>query len=443
MATTNQRSLKKLAQRITKVGMSTVPPLRTPTHVRATVNSIDSTDGVLGLTISGQQAYDVETRFDVANALAGASTVFDTNVAQADAGEPVIDPVNGYIPAGTYVGTVVSGESFTLVNSSDELVETTGAITQVAIGGGPLDVPADYPAGSTINVGDVVDGLDVDGRIIVLSKSQSLGPSPTYDAGAGTPMYDPVGSAGSWQLVTGSGEITVPSVASHAWIVCVGGGAGGCSGGVIDSSGTQVGGPGGGAGQSTQAFVAVTPGQTLTCTVGAGGTGGPAVIAGENAAGNAGGAGGTTSVTGTGVSVTAPGGGPGDAPAEGSTTTGGGFYAWPFFELYNTTLGLPGSGGAATGLGGYPGGPPVGWSGRGGGAGGPAGSDKGGAAGSGSGIAGSLSGSYTGGTPSNAPANTGQGGDGGGAGVQVPPDAGTSGAGGNGGSGFIVIVFLP
>ena len=113
------------------------------------------------------------------------------------------------------------------------------------------------------------------------------------------------------QRFVSNGSFTVPSGISTIWISgCGGGGGGGGSGGVSGvTSGFSAsgGGGGGGAGQyQTRVPYAVTPGQVLTITIGAGGVNGLAGAAGSN--GGVGGNGAATTVAGTGVSVSLSGG---------------------------------------------------------------------------------------------------------------------------------------
>ena len=118
----------------------------------------------------------------------------------------------------------------------------------------------------------------------------------------------------------------------------VGGGGGGGGGniGALSLSTACHGGPGGGAGMVIESAIAVTPGDTITILIGAGGTGGQGATVSAGTAGNNGAAataGGTTMVTdGTGkVLIAARGGGAGPAGPGASvsapvTPAGGGAY---------------------------------------------------------------------------------------------------------------------
>ncbi len=103
-------------------------------------------------------------------------------------------------------------------------------------------------------------------------------------------------SSGSWQ---------VPSDVTSIDVIVVGGGGGGKGGHNYDYGGSYYGGGGGNNGTTTaQNSISVTPGQTLTITIGNAGSGG---AGGTSTYGN-GLAGGESSITGTGVSVSASGG---------------------------------------------------------------------------------------------------------------------------------------
>lgn len=245
---------------------------------------------------------------------------------------------------------------------------------------------------------------------------------------------------------TGSSTWQVPSGVTSINVLVVGGGGGG--GGAKTSSNVGVGGGGGAGGFVNNTTYAVTPGQNITVTVGAGGTGGGPSAEATN---------GGDSVFDT---ITATGGGAGgtytgNAPAVGGSGGGGG---------YNTagaagTAGQGNAGGAhgagADGDGGGGGGAsavgadgsdtgPTGGNGGAGTAlsisgssvtyaGGGGGGSDGGTAGSG-GAGGGADGTNTNTVPTVATANTGGGGGGGGNGAGA-----TTGTGGSGGSGIVIL----
>lgn len=150
------------------------------------------------------------------------------------------------------------------------------------------------------------------------------------------------------QTFTSSGTFTVPPNVTTLYIsACAGGGGGGGSGSA--SGGTSSAGGGGGAGQSiTKQAYTVTPGATISITVGSGGTHGNGGAGGGSNPGAAGSAGGNT-VIGTLVTLTGGSGGSGGSgPAGGAPGAGypGGCYG------QDAAAGSFGGHGASTPLGG-------------------------------------------------------------------------------------------
>ncbi len=124
----------------------------------------------------------------------------------------------------------------------------------------------------------------------------------------GTVQYPLVGSGFSTLVpFTSSSTWTVPANVSKLRIQLVGGGAAG--GGITT---VDYGAAGGGAGGYCDTIVSCTPSQSVTITVGAGGTG----------SSSTGGAGGTTSVVATGFDVYATGGIGGGPGASGNSAGG-------------------------------------------------------------------------------------------------------------------------
>lgn len=210
---------------------------------------------------------------------------------------------------------------------------------------------------------------------------------------------------------TGATSWVVPPGITQISAVCIGGGGGGsgADGGRGESN------SGGGGGGLAYGTIAVTPGETLTVTVGAGGTSG---------AGNAGTAGGATTIA-RGVTVLLSGGGGGGGP-ERNAGVGAAGTSTGTDRLGGGTGGTGGTGGAASG--GSGGGGAGGYS----GAGGNGGTSAGGTGSAGTGGSGGGGGGYSG---------TGAtvGGSGGGVGLLGSGTNGTAGAtnggGGGGGSG--------
>jgi hypothetical protein len=152
----------------------------------------------------------------------------------------------------------------------------------------------------------------------------------------GARWYAPAEHAATF---TGTTTFVVPPGVTALRCRALGAGGGGGGGGTIGKAGKATschGGAGGGAGMLLEDVLRVTPGDTLTITVGAGGAGGrggTATTASTGHAGTAGAAGGSTAVrTAAGaVLIQAPGGGGGTAgPAATATAavapTSGGAY---------------------------------------------------------------------------------------------------------------------
>ena len=122
----------------------------------------------------------------------------------------------------------------------------------------------------------------------------------------------------------GTFTFTVPTGKTQMRVAMSGGGGGGGSSGADNNEYNGSGG-GGGASNLVIATYAVTPGQTITLTVGAGGFGAPFVLQGNGAYGNAGGAGGNSTIVRAGVTMAiANGGGGGGAGGPRASINGAG-----------------------------------------------------------------------------------------------------------------------
>ena len=144
----------------------------------------------------------------------------------------------------------------------------------------------------------------------------------------------------SWRDTTNTQNFTsddtfiVPAGITKAWITATAGGGGGGGGGGYGGSFDVLGGGGGGGGGGRQAVdfdvVGLTPGETVTVTVGAGGAGGAGGSAANGAAGSAGGVTSfgahlsLTGGTGGGGGVRGDTGNPGDGGAGGANGGGSG-----------------------------------------------------------------------------------------------------------------------
>ena len=140
------------------------------------------------------------------------------------------------------------------------------------------------------------------------------------------------------RTTAGSGTVTVP--AGVTWLYYEGGGAGGGGGPGGGSGFSNCSGGGGGSGGGFRGWLAVTPGQVIAYTVGAGG-------AGASVNGTPGGTGGTTTFGG----ASATGGGGGILTLGGSTNTAsGGVYGQGSGGQFNFPGGSGGDGNPFTAL---------------------------------------------------------------------------------------------
>ncbi len=133
----------------------------------------------------------------------------------------------------------------------------------------------------------------------------------TTNPESGGSNWTPFSNIHGFQSFTSSGTFTVPAgvylLIIEAW------GAGGGGGGSLSTTDSGSGGGGGGYGIKR---LAVTPGQVITFTIGAGGTGG-------TSGGGTGGTGGSTNIAGV-IGVAGGAGGPGGSTPIGSRTPGAG-----------------------------------------------------------------------------------------------------------------------
>lgn len=273
----------------------------------------------------------------------------------------------------------------------------------------------------------------------ILYKLSSAGVEAAVEGGVGPTLQT--------QSITTSGNFVVPAGVTELIVEGAGGGGGGGGGGGAASLPNNGAGGGGGAGAYPhRVTIPVTPAQTLVVTLAAGGAGG---AGGNNTGtnGSAGSGGGFTTVTGTGVDLTFPGGNGasgGTGGASGSAVAGGAGNL-----AYNQDIGGRASVAGPGGTGGATNGATGGSAGAAGGktlkisAGAAAGAlnARGGSGGGGGtgfaigGAGGAAGPTDTDGSPGVAAAANSAGGGGGGGGGGVNTQAG--GAGGAGGSGRV------
>jgi hypothetical protein len=241
-----------------------------------------------------------------------------------------------------------------------------------------------------------------------------------------------IGTTAGCNIITSSGNWTVPAGVTTATVYCIGGGGGGGGG----ATGTWYGdGGGGGGGASASSVLAVSAGQVYVCTVGAAGNGGAA-------GNNAGTAGGASTVTGVGGTVIGVGGagGAGSAGTSGVSSAGGAGGAAGSCTGTTTYSGGSGSNGydGTSGATGY-----TGTGGGGAGSGGAGTTPANGCGGTGTGGAGTYTGG-TGGYNTNCNVHTNNSGTAGtvpGGGGSGDDSWSSSTAGSNGGGGEVIICY--
>jgi len=184
--------------------------------------------------------------------------------------------------------------SYTIItNGTNELVQTDGS--------------GNLPALSAVNLTNIPGANITPGTVGVAAMNASGTPSSTtFLRGDGT-WSVPLVSNGV-QVFSSSGTFTLPAGITSVDVEVIGGGGG--TGGT--NAAGYASGAGGGGGYSRKRISGLTPGDTVTVTVGAGGT--------DGAAGSAGGNGGTSSF---GSYSSASGGNGGAAQSSGLSQGGG------------------------------------------------------------------------------------------------------------------------
>jgi len=242
---------------------------------------------------------------------------------------------------GTAVSTPTGTGAVVLATSPTLATPNIGAATATSINKIAITAPATSATltianGKTLTANNTLTLAGTDGTTLT-------GPATTPTGGVlafGIPKF---------QQFTGSGTFTIPAGVTAAKVTVVG--AGGAGGGC--AAGTNNGGGGGAGGVGIKWLSGLTPGNTLTVTVGTGGAG----I--SNATGNAGGASSVSSGTQTITTVSANGGGGGFSGAgtsagavETTAGTGGDMNFGGNGGSFATTAGPYGGGGGASIFGG-------------------------------------------------------------------------------------------
>ena len=250
-------------------------------------------------------------------------------------GTNVVDAVNGFgsLTLGTALGATSGGTGQASYAVGDLLyASTTTALSKLTVGAtnAVLTVAAGIPAWvTTLPVASGGTGAATLAANNVLlgngtAAVQTVAPGTagnvlTSAGGTWTSAALPVAGVNAQVYTSGSGNFTIPANVTKLKVTVVGGG-GGSAGSVSGNTG----GGGGGGGAAIKWLTGMTPGNTLSYSVGAGGT------AGTSAPGNGGA--GSASTVATGTTGT---------PQTITTLTGGGGGA-------GLTAGPGGAGGAAT-----------------------------------------------------------------------------------------------
>jgi hypothetical protein len=282
---------------------------------------------------------------------------------------------SGTVPDARFPATLpaVSGANLTNLNA-----------TALASGTVPdARFPATLPAVSGANLTSLNASSLASGTVGTARLASGTANNTTFLRGDGT--WAAAGGGGatgqSGQVFTSSGTFTIPTGVNAIKVTALGGGGGGATGSPGNNSGGQ---GGGGGGLVTKYLTGLTPGLTLSVTVGAGagagGTGGTSSVASGTQS--------ITTVSATGGTRSGGGGSGADLVITGPSGNGGGSFQveGSFFQLF----GGNGAGSGGDGYYGFGGGGSTGTGGpatvgNGGGGGGGGGSSPGGGSPGGSG----------------------------------------------------------
>jgi hypothetical protein len=233
-------------------------------------------------------------------------------------------------------GANTAANARTALGTNDAANITTGTIAIANGGTGANTAAAAFNAINPMTTtGDILYEASptTAARLGIGSTGQILTVSGGIPAWAAPPA---AGDNGRGQAFTSNGTFTIPSGTTAVKVTIQGGGGGSGSAGANNDQGSNSG-AGGGGGTATVFLTSLTPGNTISVTIGGGGSGG---------SGSNGGTGGTSSIASgtqsiTTVSASGGGGGTlGTSGANGSSGGGGG--------TTNATFGVPGGPGTST-----------------------------------------------------------------------------------------------
>lgn len=226
------------------------------------------------------------------------------------------------------LGTNVSG-TLPIANGGTGSTSTTYCALGSNVSG-TLPVANGGTGQTTYTNGQLLIGNTTGNTLAKATLTAGTGISITNGAGAIT-VTSTVAPTGS-QVFTTSGTFTIPANVTSVKVTVIGGGGGGGAANGDPGCGGASGGGGGGGGVAIRQVTGLTPGNTVTVTVGGGGTGGTTGVGGSgstssfgaHASATAGGGGGSATPSGFGTAGSSGSGASGDVNLSGfrvSTTT--------------------------------------------------------------------------------------------------------------------------